>query len=194
MNNKLKDMTNEELWKLFPIILKPHNLNYKYWYNQEKNNLIKIIGVNKIKRISHIGSTYIKTLLAKPTIDILLEIDKLDDLEIIKEALEANHYICQEQYDDFKNLSLMCMKGYTEKGFKEKVFHLHIRLLNNHKELYFRDYLAEHKNIAKEYEALKKSLAKKYKNHRDNYTLAKTKFINKYTQLAMKLYVNRYKP
>lgn len=194
MNNNLKDMSNEELWKLFPIILKPHNSNYKSWYKQEKDSLINLIGKNNIKRISHIGSTYIEDLLAKPTIDILLEISKLDNLKILKDKLEGNQYVCLEQIDDFKNPSLMCMKGYTTKGFLKKIFHLHIRLYNNHKELYFRDYLIEHKTVAKDYGNLKIKLANKYKNHRDNYTSAKTKFINKYTYLAMDLYIDRYKP
>ncbi|MFO7969050.1 MAG: GrpB family protein [Bacillota bacterium] len=194
MSNELKDMSNEKLWKLFPIILKPHNSNYKIWYKKEKKDLIKFIGFKRIKRISHIGSTYITDLVAKPTIDILLEVDKEIDLKELKQTLTNRKYICLEQTDAFSNSSLMCMKGYTNKGFSEKVFHLHIRLYNNHRELYFRDYLQDHPNIAKEYEKIKIKLAKKYRNHRDNYTSAKTDFINKYTDLAMVIYKDRYKP
>ncbi len=75
-------------------------------------------------------------------------------------------------------------KGYTEKGFAEKVFHLHIRLNNDIDEIYFRDYMNAHPDAAKEYEKLKLGLMKKYELNRDAYTEAKTDFVKKYTDLA----------
>ena len=42
-------------------------------------------------------------------------------------------------------------KGYTEDGFAEKVFHLHLRYRGDNGELYFRDFLIEHPDVAKEY-------------------------------------------
>lgn len=75
-------------------------------------------------------------------------------------------------------------KGYTEDGFAEKVFHLHLRLKDDINEIYFRDYLNAHQDIAKEYEKLKLKLWKKYEHNRDAYTNAKTEFVKKYTELA----------
>ncbi len=83
-------------------------------------------------------------------------------------------------------------KGYTKDGFAEKVFHLHFRYTGDNDELYFRDYLAEHVEIAAEYEKLKLKLWKKYEHDRDAYTNAKTEFIVKYTQEAKKIYKNKY--
>lgn len=57
-------------------------------------------------------------------------------------------------------------KGYTEKGFAEKVYHLHIRLPHDHDELYFLSYLQMHPAIAKEYETLKLHLWKRYPHDR----------------------------
>ena len=82
-------------------------------------------------------------------------------------------------------------KGYTEQGFAERVFHLHLRYTGDNDELYFRDYLLEFPAVAKEYERLKLSLWKKYEHDRDAYTNAKTEFIQKYTQQAKILYKNR---
>ncbi len=65
-------------------------------------------------------------------------------------------------------------KGYTLDGFAEKVFHLHLRYSEDNDELYFRDYLIENPDIAKEYEKLKLGLWKKYEHDRDAYTEAKT--------------------
>ena len=47
--------------------------------------------------------------------------------------------------------------------------------------LYFRDYLNEHPEIAKEYEALKLEIWKRYEHDRDAYTGAKTDIIRKWT-------------
>ena len=83
-------------------------------------------------------------------------------------------------------------KGYTENGFAERVFHLHLRYAGDNAELYFRDYLIAHPEIAKEYEALKRSLWKTYTHNRDGYTNAKTEFVNKYTAQAKSAYKDRY--
>ena len=83
-------------------------------------------------------------------------------------------------------------KGYTEKGFAEKVFHLHLRYIGDNDELYFRDYLIEHTNIAIEYGRIKLKLWKKYEFNRDGYTNSKTGFIQKYTEKAKLKYGDRY--
>ena len=83
-------------------------------------------------------------------------------------------------------------KGYTENGFEEKIFHLHVRYAGDNDELYFRDYLREHPPLAKQYEELKLSLRKKFEHNRDAYTESKTKFISTYTQLAKQKYTDRY--
>ena len=68
-------------------------------------------------------------------------------------------------------------RGYTPKGFADKVYHLHIRHEGDNNEIYFRDYLNEHPKVAKEYEMLKLSLWKKYEHNRDGYTDAKSEFV-----------------
>lgn len=83
-------------------------------------------------------------------------------------------------------------KGYTEEGFADRVFHLHLRYYGDNNELYFRDYLIEHPDAAREYEKLKLKLWKDYERDRDGYTNAKTEFIRKYTKQAKTLYRNRY--
>ena len=75
-------------------------------------------------------------------------------------------------------------KGYTENGFAERVFHLHLRYAGDHDELYFLRYLNEHPDTAKAYEALKLSLWKRFEHDRDGYTAAKGDFIRRVTETA----------
>ena len=68
------EMRDEELWQLFPIILVPYDTSWPEAYRSESLRLREAVG-SDIVRISHIGSTAVPGLTAKPTIDILLEIE-----------------------------------------------------------------------------------------------------------------------
>ena len=186
MGKKLSEMTLEELWQLFPIVLTEHQECWRKWYWEEesliKNTLLKIY------RISHIGSTAIPTIWAKPIIDILVEIPRESNLFDYKDLIINNGYICMSQSEN----GLSFNKGYTENGFAERVFHFHLRYAGDNNELYFRDYLIEYPAVAKEYEELKLRLWKEYEHDRDGYTNAKTELVKKYTEQAKMIYGNRY--
>ncbi len=61
---------------------------------------------------------------------------------------------------------------------------LHLRMTGDHDEIYFRDYLCQHPDIAQAYQELKLSLWKKFEHNRDGYTDAKTDFINHHVSEA----------
>lgn len=187
MSTQLSDMTLKELWQLFPIYLTEHNDCWEDWYNDEKNNIISCIDLKKY-RISHIGSTAIKLIKAKPIIDILVEIPTASDIKQVKFKLQQNGYICMCE----EKLRIDFNKGYTPNGFAEKVFHLHLRYKGDNDELYFRDYMNENYSLALQYENLKLKLWKQFEHNRDAYTDGKSTFINEYTRYAKKLYENRY--
>lgn len=139
-------------------------------------------------RISHIGSTAVHNIWAKNIVDVMVEIPQSVDMKAIARVLEQNGFI--RMSDAASRLSLN--KGYTENGFADKVYHIHLRYSGDNTELYFRDYLNEHPDVAKEYEALKLRLWKQYEHNRDAYTDAKTDFISKWTAEARKEYGDRY--
>ena len=178
MEKKLSDMSLEELWKLFPIHLTEHQPDWREWYAEEENLLKN--RVSDIERISHIGSTAISSICAKPIIDILAEISREHKLSDYKEAIMNSGYICMSETSDRISFN----KGYTENGFAERVYHLHLRYIGDNDEVYFRDYLIEHADVALEYERMKLELWKKYEFNRDGYTNSKTDFIQKYTEKA----------
>lgn len=189
---KLSEMSNEELWTLFPVVIKEYNVDYPLWYAQEKFLLTDRIGNDWIERISHIGSTAVPGLLSKPTIDILLEMTQDCNVDDLRFTLEHNGYICSMQPQN-PPPHLSFMKGYTLQGFAEKVFHLHIRYGGDWDELYFRDYLQLYPDISKQYGVLKSELQQRFKHDRDGYTHAKTDFIKMHTQFARVQFCGKYK-
>lgn len=130
MGKELSEMTLEELWELFPIILKEHNTDYKNWYEIEKQNLLNCIDKKYIKRINHIGSSAVEGLVSKPTVDILLELDDVCDIEELSNTLMQKGWILMSTQKD-PYMSMTFNKGYIKEGFAEKVYHLHIRYYDN---------------------------------------------------------------
>lgn len=182
MKKKLSDRTLEELWLLFPVILRPYNPEWPQWYADEAAEL-KTLFASEIERMRHIGSTSVPGLTAKPTVDILLEIRADAEIPSIKERLLSNEWIIfsETATPDFR---LDCGKGYTENGFAERVFHLHIRHSGDWDEPYFCEYLRLHSDAAEEYVQLKMALAVKFVHDRNAYTEEKTDFIKRKTAAA----------
>ena len=178
MSKKLSEMTLEELWQLFPIILTEHKDCWEKYYADEAAGLKKLLPEDS--EINHVGSTAVKGIWAKPIVDILAEVDEAVNLSEVSTVLQDNGWIKMSEID--RRISFN--KGYTENGFAEKVFHLHLRYAGDNNELYFRDFLIAHPEIAKEYEILKLGLWKKFEHDRDGYTSAKGEFVKKYTMLA----------
>jgi GrpB-like predicted nucleotidyltransferase (UPF0157 family) len=183
MSKSLDEMTDEERWQLFPIILSKYKPIWKKNYLKEKAVVERAVGPDNIVRISHIGSTAVPGLIAKPTIDILVEIKEgTDTAKLIYDMQEAGYrYIAHPENPP---PHMMFVKGYTPEGFKGQVFHIHVRYGSDWDELHFRDYLIAHPETAEEYGRLKLKLKEKYEHNRDAYTDAKTDFIKRICKLA----------
>ena len=77
--------------------------------------------------------------------DILVEMREGGDMQAVKEHIIGGGYICMME----KPGRISFNRGYTPSGFAEKVFHLHLREAGDNDELYFRDYLREHPEAAR---------------------------------------------
>lgn len=185
MGKKLSEMTLEELWQLFPIILTEHQPHWADWYALEAAALQALLPGC---RISHIGSTAIPGIWAKPIVDILMEAPIHQPLNTMLPLLVKAGWICM----NCSAREIAFNKGYTDHGFAEKVFHLHLRHAGDHDELYFRDYLTEHPEAAHAYQQLKLGLWPRFEHDRDGYTAAKADFVRQYTLLGKQEYPQRY--
>jgi len=121
MGKKLSEMSLEELWELFPIFFDRVSKLLERLV-QRRGKMLKNL-LSQADRISHIGSTAVNSIWAKPIIDILVEMPRECDLTSIQNLLVNNGYICMNQSE--RRISFN--KGYTENGFAERVFYLHLR-------------------------------------------------------------------
>lgn len=181
MSKNLKDMSLTELWELFPIVLVPHKHEWSDWAKEETALLSRIL-VDFEPQLNHIGSTAIPDIHAKPIIDILVEISPDTDWKRAKAEMETAGYICMSSSQNRMSFN----KGYTPKGYAEKVFHIHFHAFGDNDEILFRDFLRSHPEVAREYEALKRSLLPRYRNDRDGYTDAKSEFVKSIINKARK--------
>jgi GrpB-like predicted nucleotidyltransferase (UPF0157 family) len=193
MRHDFSDVTSENeaerLGKLYPIKLEEHNPNWKAYYEEEKAFLQEVFS-DTVLRISHIGSTAVPGLIAKPTIDILLEIKEDIDIAKITGIMVDKGYVVNTPPIDI----ITYLKGYGPNGFVGQAFHIHVRRSGDWDALYFRDYLIAHPVSAKQYEALKLRLKNEYGFDRDGYSAAKGEFIERITALARTEFKDKYKP
>jgi GrpB-like predicted nucleotidyltransferase (UPF0157 family) len=137
---------------------------------------LKKIFANNAIDIQHIGSTAIKTIKAKPIIDIVVGITNFDLLENIMDTLNNNRIIYRpnNDRDEYK----LFVIGDLEKD--TRTHHIHVVKYNDlewNNKINFRDYLNFNHTEAKEYENLKITLMEKNKNNRAEYTKSKEKYL-----------------
>ena len=106
--------------------------------------------------------------------------------------------ICNRSENPFR---MLLSKGMTCEGFAQEVLLLHVRYAGDWDELYFRDYLLEHPDTAKEYGELKERILKEINegkiermpNGRPNgYSNAKLAFVKRISAEAREMYRGRY--
>lgn len=149
-------------------------------FNQE-SSILKSILKDLALTIHHIGSTAIPGIKAKPIIDILITVLKIESIDVFNVQMENIGYIVGGEFG-LPGRRFFC------KGDNENCrFHLHV-YEDTHpavqKYLMFRDYMTNHPQEAKEYEALKSDLAERYSNSRTLYTQNKSNYIETIYQKA----------
>lgn len=167
--------------KVGTVKLEEYNPKWKDNFNEEKENLSKIFG-NVALSIEHIGSTSIPGLSAKPIIDILVVINNFKDFEKAKEDFLYEPYSIKE---DSPSDEILVRKRMGEDTTTHLIHIMEANTTRCTNTILFRDYLINHQDTLKEYENLKKDLAKKYKDNRKMYTASKNDFIQNVLKLAL---------
>lgn len=132
--------------------------------------------------IAHIGSTSVPGLRAKPIIDIVVLMDRLDDARPAIAALEALGYSWWRDNPDTSKLFLV--KGLPPAPRRSHHLHIHDNADEVQRHLVFRDHLRAHPEARAAYQQLKEDLAARYRDDREAYSTLKTGFVDEIVALA----------
>ncbi len=141
------------------VALYPHE---KEWENEAKNTIKKLKAIlgDAAADIQHVGSTSVKTICAKPIIDIAVGVNAFDEILEKKQILLENGFYFRNSNID--NQLLFACGSYYDGTGEEQTHFIHAVIYGGREwqnYLLFRDYLNKNINAAKEYEALKLKLA-----------------------------------
>jgi GrpB-like predicted nucleotidyltransferase (UPF0157 family) len=171
--------------------IEPYDPQWPGLFEEEKRHLLSCLPRELIGKIEHFGSTAVPGLAAKPIVDMLVEVTLLDAAkEQIAPVLEAQGYDYfwrPTAGDDTPPFYAWFIKRDAQ-GRRTHHIHMVEATFEHWDRLLFRDYLIDHPEVAREYEALKMTLAAAHPNDRVGYTDAKTGFILRVTALAKQHY------
>lgn len=173
------------------VAVVPYDSRWPSIFHEEKQHLLSCLPPTLIRRIEHFGSTAVPGLMAKPIVDMLIEVTSLDEtrreIPPILEPRGYDYFWRPTWGDDTPPFYAWFIK----RGSQGKRTH-HIHMVEADFEhwdrLLFRDYLIEHSKVAQEYVALKLRLCNTYAKDRVAYTEAKTDFIRRVTKAAKEYY------
>ena len=185
LEEKIRRVTQED------VSIVPYNPDWPRMFEQEKQHLLNCLPRELMRCIEHFGSTAIPNLSAKPTIDILVEATSLEETKRkIVPVLESQgyDYFWRPSFGDDGPPFYAWFIKRDAKGNRTHHIHFVERDFEHWDRLFFRDYLIEHPDVAREYQYLKLSLAKDHPNDRIAYTEGKTEFIVRTTERAKQYY------
>ena len=155
----------------------PHNARWAAQFAAEARQLQSVLASLK-PTIEHIGSTSVQGLPAKPTIDVLVLVDDVQEVLRYRDALGALGY-------DYRPGSLTAS---DDQLFFRKVaatgkrtHHLHVvarRSSKGRDYVAFRDYLTSHAEEARAYSDVKLDLAERFANERMRYVEEKARYVD----------------
>lgn len=161
------------------VSLSEYDPQWPDMFISEKKHLLCCMPQDFIIRIEHFGSTSVPGLIAKPVIDMIIEITNEDSgRKLIPKILEPQGYDCF--WRPLGNINeppffTWCIK---RNSHGRRTHHLHfVKPGFKNDELRFRDILRANTDLAFEYAKLKKHLAEQYSSDRISYTSGKGEFI-----------------
>ena len=158
-----------------------HDPAWQGRFKREAKRIREALG-DRVVAIEHVGSTAVRGLDAKPTIDILVGVRSLEAGEDAKQAMENLGYI-------YRGAAGLAERVFFRKGPAfPREFNAHFVVLGGmhwRQMLAFRDYLRQHHEAAREYAALKLRLVSSEQGRGlEGYALGKEAFIGDVLQKA----------
>jgi GrpB-like predicted nucleotidyltransferase (UPF0157 family) len=164
-----------------PIEIVSYDPSWPDRFEEEAAHLRRVLKPWLHGPIEHIGSTAIPGLAAKAVVDIMAGVLTLDASRPAIIAASEFGY-CYAPYQADRE------HWFCKPSFAFRTHHLHLIPIGTPewlRPLAFRDYLRAHRDVAAEYEVLKRRLAQAHRLDREAYTASKGPFIGRITDIAL---------
>jgi GrpB-like predicted nucleotidyltransferase (UPF0157 family) len=153
------------------------------WPNQflDEAKCIKHLFSHNFSSIYHIGSTAVPGMPAKPTLDILLVVKDINQVDHLNDDMDKLGYEAWGEYG-------IAGRRFFVKGENKRTHHVHTLPFGSAeiaRHLFFRDFLIAHPARAKEYARLKIDLARRFADKRRDYVMAKQGVVKAIEQEAI---------
>lgn len=149
-------MTSEEIGQLFPVEVVPYDERWQQLFMAEAARVSDTLS-DEVCAIEHIGSTAVPGLAAKPIIDSLLLVSKLDS-RAKQRLIERLHPLGYENMANAETeLTMEFGKGYDVDDPLRQKYHLHVeqtKVMPSPK-IIFRDRLRSSRVLREKYTKLK---------------------------------------
>lgn len=177
-------MTPEEIGQLFHIEIVPYDERWPQLFMAEAARVGGTLG-DEVCAIEHIGSTAVPGLAAKPIIDSLLIVSKLDSRtkQRLIEQLRPLGY--ENMANAETELTMEFGKGYDVDDPLRQKYHLHVEQAEAmlSPKIIFRDHLRSSRVLREKYTKLKRELAQQYRHNREAYMAGKAAFVRSVSDL-----------
>lgn len=158
-----------------PIHVVDYDPNWPSLFDAEKALILAALGEDNLQ-IEHFGSTSVPGLPAKPVIDIAVGVDNLQQAEIYIPILETLGYTYEPDLENDIATRRFLWKGTP----LVHTHHISIEVPGSPvwvEHILFRDYLRQHPDEARRYQALKRELAARLVSDAEAYVRGKTDFV-----------------
>ncbi|MFJ7755387.1 GrpB family protein [Peribacillus muralis] len=149
-----------------------HKKEWQSIFRDECESLKAIFG-DELMEVSHIGSTAIPGIHAKPVVDILAVVWSIDRVVDFNEEMEQVGYKARGENG-------IAGRRFFSKGGDERSHHVHMFQTGHEdiaRHLAFRDYMLVHPHEAERYSQLKLRLAAEFPTDMEEYVNGKNEFI-----------------
>lgn len=156
-------------------------------FEEEVRHLRACLPDDLVGRIEHFGSTAVPGLVAKPIIDMLVEVASLEAVRgRIAPILKQQGYEFLWRPTALGNNDIGYAWFIKRDAAGNRTHHIHMleKASRDWDRLLFRDYLIEHPAEADAYAALKRRIAAEYADDRLAYAKAKSGYIDRITRKA----------
>jgi len=151
----------------------PHDPAWRQAFDTEAATLRSALG-DEALAVHHIGSTSVPGLQAKPTIDVLIEVQEIGKLN------DREAEMAERGYEAWGEYGIPGRRFFTRDHGPDRLCNVHMFETGSpevERHLAFRDYLIQHPETARAYGDLKGDLAKKFPTDIEAYMEGKDVFI-----------------